>query len=342
MADTSRHDGPVVGITDYIRPPADFETEAFPEAQFVFLNDWREDESARADWRRCDALLTWHFPIKGGTLDLLDKCRIVVRYGVAYDTVDIPGLDAHGIPVCNTPDYGTEEVADTASAMILALQRKIVGYDRAARTYRDRWQEGLLKPIQRTNRRAIGVVGVGRIGTAVMNRMRPFGFRLLGYDPYKPSGHEKAIGYERTETLDELLKQADIVTLHCPLTDETRSMIDARAIGLMKPGSSLVNAGRGPVISGLDDIEQALRSGQLGSVAFDVLPSEPPADHPLIHAWRGDEEWLRGRLIISPHAAWYSEHGWYDMRYKAARTARMYLFEGRLRNHIPPTGETWS
>lgn len=341
MADRHPCDGCTVGITDYIRPPADFESDAFPEAEFVFLPDWRTDESTRDQWRRCDALLTWHFPIKGPTLELLDKCRIVVRYGVAYETVDVRGLDARGIPFCNTPDYGTEEVADTACAMILALQRKIIGYDRACRTYGDQWQEGLLKPIARTNRCAVGVVGVGRIGTAVINRLRPFGFRLLGYDPYKPSGHEKAVGYERTDTLDELLRQADIVTLHCPLTDETRSMIDARALALMKPGSSLVNAARGGVISGLDDVEQALRSGQLGSAAFDVLPSEPPADHPLIRAWRRDEEWLRGRLIINPHAAWYSEHGWYDMRYKAARTARLFLLEGRLRNHIPPGGERW-
>ncbi len=339
MADTAR---PIVGITDYIRPPADFEAEAFPEAEFLFLGDWRADESAKADWRRCDAVLTWHFPMSGPTLDLLDRCRIVVRYGVAYSSVDVKGLDARGIPLCNTPDYGTEEVADTACALILSLQRKIVAYDRTARTFRGTWQEGMLRPIVRTNRRTVGVVGVGRIGTAVINRLRPFGFRLLGYDPYKPSGHEKAVGYERTETLDELLRQADIVTLHCPLTDETRGMIDARALGLLKPGSSLVNTARGGVLSGLDDVQDALRSGRLGSAAFDVLPSEPPADHPLLDAWRRDEDWLRGRLVINPHGAWYSEQGWYDMRYKAARTARMFLLEGRLRNHIPPEGERWS
>ena len=341
MADTHRRDGFIVGITDYIHPPADIESEAFPEAEFVFLPDWRKAESAKDAWRRCDALLTWHFIIKAPTVELLERCRIVVRYGVAYDTVDIKALDARGIPFSNTPDYGTEEVADTACAMILTLQRKIAAYDRISRTYGDEWQEGLLKPIARTNRRAVGVVGVGRIGTAVINRLRPFGFRLLGYDPYKPSGHEKAVGYERTDTLEELLRQADIVTLHCPVTDETRGMIDARALALMKPGSSLVNTARGAVTSGLDDVEQALRSGQLASVALDVLPSEPPADHPLLRAWRRDEEWLRGRLIINPHAARYSVHGWYDMRYKAAQTARLYLLDGRLRNHIPPGGERW-
>jgi phosphoglycerate dehydrogenase-like enzyme len=333
---------PLVGITDYIQPPAQFEAEGFPEAEFVFLRDWRRDASAAEDWRRCEALLTWHFPLKGPALELLERCRIVVRYGVAYETVDVPALAARGIPFCNTPDYGTEEVADTACAMVLSLQRKILGYDRAARTYGDTWQEGLLKPIRRANRCAVGIVGVGRIGTAVVNRLRPFGFRLLGYDPYKPSGHEKAVGYERTETLDELLREADIVTLHCPLTAETRGMVDARAMGLMKPGSSLVNCARGGVLSGLSDVEEALRSGRLGAAAFDVLPSEPPAEHPLLDAWRRDEAWLRGRLIINPHAAWYSEQGWYDMRYKAARTARMYLLEGRLRNCIPPEGERWS
>lgn len=327
----------LVGITDYIEPPADIEQEGFPEADLVFLQDPASSNAARQQWQQADALLTWHWPIRGETIDLLDNCKIVVRYGVGFDTVDVPGLAERSIPLCNTPDYGTEEVADAACAMILAIQRKTVLYDRLARGYGETWQEHTIKPQLRTSHATLGLVGVGRIGTAVVNRMKPFGFKILGYDPYQPSGHEKAVGYTRVRTLDELLSQSDIVSMHCPLTNETRGMVDAAFFAAMKPGSAFVNTARGGVTDGLSSLEDALRSGHLAMAGLDVLPSEPPKPHPLLDAWRADEDWLKGRLIINPHAAWHSDQGWYEMRYKAAETARMFLLEGYLRNLIQPT-----
>jgi len=326
----------LIGITDHIEPPADVEQEAFPEAEIVFLGDWRADPAAADAWRGVDALLVWHWVIDEATVALLDCCRIAVRYGVGYDLVDVAALARREIPLCNTPDYGTEEVADTACGMILAIQRQLLAYDRAARSYADGWQENALESQQRTNTQTLGVVGVGRIGTAVVNRMKPFGCRILGYDPYKPSGHEKAIGYERTWSLDTLLAESDIVTIHCPLTDETRGMIDGAFFARMKPNAALVNTARGGILASLDDLADALRSGRLAYAATDVLPDEPPGDHPLLEAWRGDEPWLAGRLIVNPHVAYYSQQGWYEMRYKAAETARLYLIEGRLRNLIEP------
>jgi D-3-phosphoglycerate dehydrogenase len=326
-----------VGITDYIRPPADIERQAFPEAEFRFLADWRGGERDAGIWRQVDALLVWHFPINHSTIELLERCRIVVRYGVGYDTVDVSALSERSIPLCNTPDYGTEEVADTACAMILAIQRKVWEYDRVCRSYRKgTWQENLLKPHERTSERTLGVIGVGRIGTAVVNRMKPFRFRIIGYDPYQPSGHEKAVGYERVDSQDELLRQSDIVTLHCPLSDETRGMVDAGFFKRMKKGASLVNTARGAILRSLDDLENALRSGRLACAAMDVLPFEPPKEHSLLEAWRNDERWLRGRLVINPHAAYYSGRGWYEMRYKASETARLYLMHKKLRNLIEP------
>lgn len=329
----------LVGITDHIRPPADIEQAAFPEASFRFLGDWRRDAAAADDWRRVDALLVWHWRLDGATVDLLDRCRIAVRYGVGYDLVDVDALARRNIPLCNTPDYGTEEVADAACGMILCLQRRLVPYDRACRHFTRGWQENLLTPQSRTRGRTLGIVGVGRIGTAVALRMKPFGYRIVGYDPYKPSGHEKAVGYERVDSLDELLAESDIVTLHCPLSDETRGMVGAAFLSKMKPGSALVNTARGGILADLDCLGEALRSGHLDSAAMDVLPEEPPSDHPLLDAWRRDEEWLRGRLIITPHVAYYSDAGWHEMRTKAAQTARLYLLHGRLRNHIRPDAD---
>ena len=334
---TDRQDTPrwIVGITDHVSPPADIEQEAFGEAEFRFLPDWRADPAAdRRAWRHADALLVWHWRVDPETIELLDRCRIVVRYGVGYDLVDVSALAERGIAFCNTPDYGTEEVADTACAMILLIQRQVVAYDRACRHYEHGWQEHVLSPQHRTSARTVGVVGVGRIGTAVVNRMKPFGYRILGYDPYQPSGHEKAVGYQRTESLDELLAESDIVTIHCPLTDETRGMIDAAFFGRMKAGAALVNTARGRILADLDCLETALRDGRLAYAATDVLPDEPPGAHPLLDAWRRDEAWLRGRLVINPHMAYYSRQGWYEMRYKAARTARMFLIDGKLRNRI--------
>ena len=323
-----------VGITDYITAPADIEQAAFPEAGFCFLKDWQESEENHQQWRDVEAILVWHLPLNGPAIDQLTNCKIVVRYGVGYDLIDAAALKAKGLVLCNTPDYGTEEVADTACAMILSIQRKVISYHHACRHYTIGWQEHILKPQQRTSEQALGLIGVGRIGTAVINRMKPFGYQILGYDPYQPSGHEKAVGYRRVHSLGELLSQSDIVTVHCPLTEETRHMINSDSLQMMKPGASLVNTARGQIIDDLDCIENALKSGRLGQVGLDCLPDEPPRPHPLLTAWRNDEVWLAGRLFINPHAAYYSESAWYEMRYKAAETARMYLIENRLRNAV--------
>ena len=326
----------VVGITDKVVPPADIEQEAFPEAEFLFLSDWRGSEQSAQDWRRLDALLVWHWKLGTDSVALLNRCRIAVRYGVGYDNVDIKALAERKIPFANTPDYGTEEVADTACAMILAAQRKIIGYDRACRFYRSGWQGNVLNPLRRTSEQILGIIGVGRIGTAVVNRMKPFGYRILGFDPYQPPGHEKAVGYIRTKTLDELLAQADIVSCHCPLSSETKGMIDEGFLRRMKPGAALINTARGGILANFDCLEAALKNCRLATVFLDVLPQEPPGDHSLIRAWRGDEEWLRGRFFINPHTAFYSERAWYEMRYKAAETIRIYFMDGKIRNRIEP------
>jgi D-3-phosphoglycerate dehydrogenase len=324
----------LIGITDYLVAPAHIEQQAFPEAEFVFLRDWRASEQNRQQWQRTDALLVWHWPVDQQTVDILDQCKIVVRYGVGYDLVDSDAVTQRDLPLCNTPDYGTEEVADTACAMILMLQRKIREYDQMCRHVQAGWQENLLRPHQRTSSQTLGIIGMGRIGTAVALRMKAFGYRIMGYDPYQPSGHEKAVGYERAASLHELLQEADIVSIHCPLTDETRAMVNAEFLQSMKKGASLVNTARGGIMVDLDCIEQALRTHQLHAVAMDVLPDEPPQAHSLITAWRNQEPGIAGRIIINPHTAYYSEQGWVEMRYKAAETVRMYLHEGKLRNRV--------
>lgn len=327
-----------IGVTDYVQSPHVVEAEAFPDADFIFLGSEDEGNFPAELIAELDALIVWHAHIGSRTAGLLKKSAIVVRYGVGFDAIDIAALESVGIPFCNTPDYGTEEVADTAAGMILNIQRKISSYDYACRDYESGWQEHVQPPLRRTSRQTLGVVGVGRIGTAVINRMKAFGYRILGYDPYLPSGHEKSIGYERKHHLNHLLAESDIVTIHCPLTPETWGMVDDAFITAMKPGAAIVNTGRGQVIADFDCIERHLQSGQLRAAAFDVLPAEPPPhEHGLIRAWRENQAWVRGRLIINPHTSYFSEDALYEMRYKAAETVRLYLKEGVLRNRVRAT-----
>lgn len=325
----------IVGITDYVQPPFDVEQRAFGEdVEFIAFDSKSEAGLHPGDLARCHVLLVWHTPITQRTVRYLESCRIVVRYGVGYDAIDIPSLTRAGIPFCNTPDYGTEEVADTALAMIMGLQRRVFEYDFACRFFEQGWQEHTLKPLARTNTRTVGIVGVGRIGTAVANRLKAFGVRLIGFDPFQPSGHEKAVGYQRVHRLEELLRESDIITIHALLTPETRGMVGKTFLDKMKKGAILVNTARGQIIESLDLIEVALREGRLAGVGLDVLPDEPPGDHPLIRAWRAYDPSLRGRLVINPHTSYYSTHAWEEMRFKAAETAAVYLRDGYLRNQV--------
>jgi len=323
-----------VGITDFVKPPITSEVEAFPEAEFIFLSDWRESDENKKQWQTVDAILVWHWVVDTQTAAVLDNCKIAVRYGMGYDRVDIQALADKNIVFCNTPGCGTTEVADTACAMILGLQRKIIGYNYDCRLHTDKWQQ-VLAPIERTGKSTLGVIGRGRIGASVIERMKPFGYRILSYDPFY-SDSTTPDGFEIVDALDTLCARSDIVTVHCPLTPDTEKMIDRNFIGKMKPGASLVNTARGGLFESLDCIEEALKSGHLSSVALDVLPDEPPKDHPLLTAWRNDENWIKGRLIITPHTADYSEYGWEELHFKAAETARLLLTSGKVRNQIKP------
>ena len=325
----------IIGITDHYRPPFDIEAEALGgDVEFIDFNSRDEDDFNEDSLRKLDALLVFHARITDKTLAKLDRCKIIVRYGVGVDNMDLDALKRRGIPLCNTPDYGVEEIAATAAAHILNLWRRISAYDRACRTYEEGWAQNIQKPIVRMSEGTLGVVGAGRMGSALIRLMKPYGCRILGFDPHQPPGHEETVGYERVETLAELLAASDAVSLHCVLTPETAGLVDQAFIAALKPGALLVNTARGGLFKDLDVLEKGLRSGQLGGLGTDVLPMEPPGDHSLIRAWRDAEPWLRGRLVITPHTAYYSESALYDMRYKAAETIALFVEKNELRNRI--------
>ncbi|MHB0958054.1 MAG: C-terminal binding protein [Pirellulaceae bacterium] len=282
-----------------------------------------------------DGVIVYHLiRLTKMTISRLTRCQVIVRGGVGYDNIDHAFARERGIPVCNVPDYGTEEVADTAVGMLLSLTR---GLHRANSHLRGRggeWTYAVSTPLVRLRGRVLGVVGLGRIGTAVALRGKSLGMDVAFYDPYKPDGYDKALGIRRVETLSELLRQSLAVTLHCPLTEETHHLIDTEAIAAMSPGSYLVNTARGGVLD-CSAIPQALASGQLAGAGIDVLEHEPPLPgDPLLAAWRDPQHPAHDRLILNPHLAWYCQDGQLEMRRKAAETCRRALLGHPLRNVV--------
>jgi len=274
-----------------------------------------------------EVLLVWHKQIPNEYIDKLPNLKALVRYGVGYDVFeDLEYIKQKGIYASNTPDYGTEEVSDTAIAMIMNIARGITRYDYQCRDYKDgSWQANTLKNIKRTSDYKLGVIGAGRIGGSVVLKANALRFQTYFYDPYLSSGTEKMLGAKRVETLDELLETCDILSINCPLNKETNAMIDEKFIAKMKKGASIVNTARGAIVKDLDVFYEPLKSGQLNCVSLDVLPSEPPKDGLMINAWKAKETWLDGRFIINPHAAFYSDKAYFEMRQKAALNVKRVL-----------------
>lgn len=317
----------------------DFAVERAALPASVSLVQRFESDPAAIDageWRTVDALVAGlKMPIDDAVFERAPNLRIVCRLGVGYDLVDIEAAGRRGIAVCNVPDYGTTEVADHAVTLALALVRGIVRYDEAFREDPQRgWSVRRAPCVARLGELVFGVVGLGRIGTAAALRAGAFGMTVVGYDPHAPGGYELALGIDRVDSLEDLLARADIVTLHCLLNDDTRHLIDSGAVAALKPGAIVVNTARGGVVD-LDALHEGLKSGRIGAVGLDVFETEPPpAAHPLIAAWRAREDWIAGRCVITPHAAFYSPTAVRRMRESAALTCYGYLARGELRNCV--------
>src|SRR5262245_23499524 len=244
--------------------------------------------------------------LTGASLARMPRCRAVVRCGVGVDNLDLEAAGRLGVVACNVPDYGTEEVADHALLMLLAVARRLVPCHNgvAAGGWEGRWAFGA----PRLRGRTLGLIGCGRIGSATALRARAFGLRVLIYDPYQPPGYEKGLGVERCHHLEELLPRSDFVSLHCPLTPETRHILNEGRLAMLPPGAYVINTARGPCID-LDALLDALDCGHVAYAALDVVAREPL-----------DDERIRRhpRILLTPHTAYYSVEGALEMRTKAA------------------------
>lgn len=286
-----------------------------------------------SDWNSAEALVGGFIPPE--VIDKLTNCRIFVKPAVGYDEIDIERLGQRGIAVCNTPNYGTREVADHAMALMLTLTKSIAFHDENLRADpRGNWRPALNPYGRRLSACTFGVIGIGRIGTAAARRARAFDMDVVCYDAYQPNGVELALGIRRADTLEELMAQCDIVSIHVPLTPETRNLIGTAALAAAKPGMVLINTARGPIVD-LDALHVAMQNNTILAAGLDVLPEEPAnANQPLLAAWHNNEAWIKHRLVITPHSAFYTPESMHDIRSFSARTAARYLRANRLENCV--------
>jgi len=294
----------------------------------------RYEDVPDEQWASCDAVVSVG-DIPETYRAKMSNCRIFVTPKVGFDNIDIEAWALMGVPVCNVPDYGTQEVADHAMALILSLMKGITFHTRELkRDPAGLWRPALNPFGKRLSASVCGIVGLGRIGTAAALRAKAFGMDVVMYDPYRENGAELSIGIRRVDSLEALFAQSDVVSLHLPLSAETEKLINAEVLAASKPGLILVNTARGPIID-LDGLYQALQQDHIQAVGLDVLPEEPAdPEHPLIKAWAASEPWIDHRLLLTPHSAFFTPESVYDMRFKGGEVAVTYLSSGRLNNCV--------
>ena len=322
-------------ISDFIADSLEIEREILGDIADVTALDAHSEIELVGRIEHADAMMLYHnLAISRSTIERLKQCRLIVRCGVGFDNVDHAYARSRGIDVANVPDYGTEEVADSAIGMMLALTRGINFYNVRMRETPDPWMYSTAGKLFRLRGRTFGILGLGRIGSATAIRAKALGMNVIFYDPFKQDGYDKALGIRRVESLDELLESSFVLSVHCPNTPETKHIINAKSIQKMPTGSYLINTARGAVVD-VTALPNAIASGKLAGAAIDVLVDEPPApDNPLLAAWRDPSHPAYTRLIINPHSAFYSEEGLADMRIKGSQACRNALLGAPLRNII--------
>jgi D-3-phosphoglycerate dehydrogenase len=297
----------LVAVTDHVFPDLDQERTLLAEAghELRFGRNAASVDEVRDAVAGADAVLNCYAPMPAEVIRGLDRCVVIARYGIGLDTVDLDQASAKGILVTNVPDYCIDEVSDHALALILSLARGVTLLGRKVRS--GSWSPTDARPLHRQRGRTLGLVGFGRIARALAAKAAPLGYRVVTTDPFVPEEAVRQAGAEPM-TLEALLAEADVVSIHAPLTAESTHLIGVEELALMKPGAILVNTSRGPLVD-LDALRAALAEGRLGGAGLDVLEVEPPAaDDPLLH---------RDDVIVTPHAAFYSEESLRELQRKA-------------------------
>lgn len=296
---------PEVVITDAEFPNLSWEREFFAQHgfDFQFLDSFDLDK-VLPSILDADAIITNRCPLTKDAIEKLRRCRVIVRYGVGVDNVDIEAATKKGIFVCNVPDYSTDEVATHTVALLLCCWRKVhIGNDGLKR---GEWQRYTVSvPIYRVKGRTVGLFGFGRIGRRVSELLYPFGFKIIAYDPYLPEEEFLLHGAEQVD-FDTLLTLSDAFSLHAPLTNETKGVFNRAAFAKMKRGVVFVNTARGGLVDE-EALVWALDEGIVATAGLDVFLNEPTPDPRLVK---------HPKVIATPHWAWYSEEAMWELRRK--------------------------
>lgn len=285
-----------VVITDHGFPNLRHEEDVITAAGGeLVVAQCKTPEEVLAASRDADALLVQWAPVNAAVIAELARCKVIVRYGIGYDNVDIAAAKARGIPVCNVPDYGVHEVAEHAVSMAVALARQLPSID--ARLRAGTWKITPDRQMPSLREMTFATAGFGRIARSAHHMIRGFGGKRIAYDPFVPADVMAMEGVEKVE-IDDLFTRADLVSLHLPLTAETKHFVNAERLKEMKPTAIIINTARGPLIDTVA-LAAALKNDQIAGAGIDVFETEPlPADHPLRSA---------PRAILTSHVAWYSE-----------------------------------
>lgn len=299
--------GPKVVITDSSYPDTAYERE---ELSTVDATVERVDARTPADVIEraadADALLNQETELTAEVFDTLDELRVVARYGVGVDNIDLAAAEEHDVEVVNVPSYCEEEVATHALALLLACVRRIPLYDAHVKGREWDWKAG--SPIRRLGGETVGFVAFGNIAQRFADLLSGFDLEFLAYDPYQSEAVFEDYGVESV-SFEELLERTDIASIHAPLTEETRNLFDTETFTRMNDDALLINVARGDIVD-TDALAEALRNDQIAGAGLDVLPEEPPGESPLFDL---DE------VVLTPHVAWYSRDSIEDLRRSAAR-----------------------
>lgn len=296
-----------VAITDLDMPSIEAErAELRAIGARLVRHDCKTSEDIIRDCQDADALMVQWAPVTREVIERLPRLKAISRYGIGYDMIDIEAAAERGIPVSNVPHYCMEEVATHALTLMLACARKIVPLNASVAS--GGWNTlQTSRPIHRLRGQTLGLVGGGRIGSTLARFAIGIGLNVLIYDPYAHSAESPGAAHV---DLENLLAASDFISIHCPLTDETRGLFNEATFHKMKSSAVLINTSRGAIVN-TDDLIAALRQGQIGGAALDVLEEEPPAP--------GTQFGDVPNLIVTPHAAWYSEESLVDLQRLTAR-----------------------
>jgi D-3-phosphoglycerate dehydrogenase len=299
-------------ISDCDHDSVDIEKRILNQKDINFrLEQCASEDDVIEKCRDADVIINQYVPITRKVMENIPKLKMVIRYGVGVDNVDVDSATDLGIQICNVPDYGTNEVADHALALMLALTRKIVIMNNYTKNVK--WDYVRAIPVRRISSLTVGVIGLGRIGLNFAGKAKALGCRIIGYDPfYKKTKQNEFV---TQVTMDEILENSDVISIHCPL-ENNENLINRKSFKKMKNTSFIINAARGGIINE-EDLKEAIENKEIAGAALDCLENE---------GREANRDLLKyENVIVTPHMAWYSEEAYHDLERKVAEESLKFV-----------------